>query len=428
MGNAQDSPRHVLVVRGMFGTLGGAERELLQLIPKLEKEWRVSLATLSLPSEAKELLHSTTVEIHQSQLNFDPPLDVLSEVRNVASKQALRLWKNMSIPWDSIDVVHLSVCRGTLEILPLIPSTIPVLYHCLEPPRWLYDDVLHRRLDGKKKRPSLLTNIAFRKQRNDDQRLVNLLLKRPNSTICGNSQYTAHRITATYNLPIDCSQQNGASPQRDGQRRVLQSTFIYPSIDLEKWPAEASNDEMADVEALNLPEKYVVTIGKIMFGKGTMESVAFLENTGIALVQIGGGDDSDRNELLHFAQTKNVQVVCMPRLNQRQICGVVRHAIAVVSHAHREPFGLTPLEALAIGIPPMMVRDGGFIETMSSIDEAYLIDRNDANGWRNGLERAQTEAFRNHCMARGRAYIGTHFSLDEQAEHLSALLKEQLDS
>ncbi|MEK9731014.1 MAG: glycosyltransferase family 4 protein [Candidatus Poseidoniales archaeon] len=428
MGNAQDSTRHVLVVRGVFGALGGAERELLQLIPKLENEWKVSLATLSLPEEAKQLLDSTTIDIYQSQTSFEPPIDTLSEVRNVASKQALRLWKSIAIPWDSIDVVHLSVCRGTLEILPLIPSTIPVLYHCLEPPRWLYEEVLHRRLDGTSKRPALLTKIAFQKQRNDDQRLVRMLLKRPNSTICGNSQYTANRLATTYKLPNGCTTQKGNIPQRDAQRRVLQSTFIHPAIDLEKWPTEATTDEQAEVESLNLPEKYVVTIGKILFVKGTMESVAMLENTGVALVQIGGGSDADKEELMQFAQAKNVHVMYMPRLSQRQICGVVRGSIAVVSHAHGEPFGLTPLEALAVGIPPMMVRDGGFVETMGALDEAYLFDRNDVESWRAGLERAQSEDVRSRCLGQGRPYVETHFSLDEQAEHLSLLLKEQLYS
>jgi glycosyltransferase involved in cell wall biosynthesis len=428
MGNAQESKRHVLVVRGVFGALGGAERELLQLIPKLENEWKVSLATLSLPEEAKQLLDSTTIDIYQSQTSFEPPIDTLSEVRNVASKQALRLWKSIVIPWDSIDVVHLSVCRGTLEILPLIPSTIPVLYHCLEPPRWLYEDVLHRRLDGTNKRPSLVTKVAFRKQRNDDQRLVRMLLKRPNSTVCGNSLYTANRLATTYKLPNACTNQKGNVPQRDAQRRVLQSTFIHPAIDLEKWPIMATTEEQAEVESLNLPEKYVVTIGKILFVKGTMESVAMLENTDVALVQIGGGSDSDKVELMRFAQAKNVQVMYMPRLSQRQICGVVRGSIAVVSHAHGEPFGLTPLEALAVGIPPMMVRDGGFVETMGALDEGYLFDRNDVESWRAGLERAQSEDVRNRCLARGRPYVETHFSLDEQAEHLSLLLKEQLNS
>jgi glycosyltransferase involved in cell wall biosynthesis len=428
MGNERESRRHVLVVRGSFATLGGAERELLQLIPKLENHWKVSLATLSFPEDAQQLLESTTVDIYKSKTTYEPPLDTISEVRNIASKQAIQLWKNVEIPWESIDVVHLSVCRGTLEILPRIPAHIPVHYHCLEPPRWLYEDVLHRRLDGSIKRPSLITNLAFRKQRKDDQRFVRMLLARPNSTLSGNSHFTANRLTSIYKFAQPCTTENGLPPQRDGQRRPLQSTFLHHAIDLEKWPIESSNDEQTATKNLNLPEKYVATIGKISFVKGTMESVAMLENTNIALVHIGGGSESDKQELTHFAKTIGVELICMPRLTQQQISGVFRGSIAVISHAHGEPFGLTPIEALSIGVPPVMVRDGGFVETMSILDESFLFERGDLESWHRGLERAQTIEHRNQCLKSGRAFVDTHFSLDHEAIQLSRLLDEQLNS
>jgi hypothetical protein len=50
-----DSPLRVLVVRGSFNTLGGAERELLQLLRHADKRWQVSLATLQFPQQAKQL-------------------------------------------------------------------------------------------------------------------------------------------------------------------------------------------------------------------------------------------------------------------------------------------------------------------------------------------------------------------------------------
>ena len=38
----------VLIVRGSFGALGGAERELLQLVRAVDRRWDVVLATLDL--------------------------------------------------------------------------------------------------------------------------------------------------------------------------------------------------------------------------------------------------------------------------------------------------------------------------------------------------------------------------------------------
>jgi len=100
----------------------------------------------------------------------------------------------------------------------------------------------------------------------------------------------------------------------------------------------------------------------------------------------------------------------------------------VISHAHGEPFGLTPIEALSIGVPPVMVRDGGFVETMSILDESFLFERDDLESWHRGLERAQTIEHRNQCLKSGRAFVDAHFSLDYEAIQLSRMLDEQLNS
>ena len=46
-GETTKRPR-VLIVRGSFGALGGAERELLQLVCAVDRRWEVTLATLDL--------------------------------------------------------------------------------------------------------------------------------------------------------------------------------------------------------------------------------------------------------------------------------------------------------------------------------------------------------------------------------------------
>ncbi|HJL97177.1 MAG TPA: hypothetical protein QF401_03405, partial [Candidatus Poseidoniaceae archaeon] len=57
------SALRVLIVRGSFASLGGAERELLQLIRATTQRWDVSLASLDLTEDAKELLGDATVRL-----------------------------------------------------------------------------------------------------------------------------------------------------------------------------------------------------------------------------------------------------------------------------------------------------------------------------------------------------------------------------
>ena len=46
----------LLIVRGSFATMGGAERELLQLIRMAHDRWDVHLATLDITPEAEALM------------------------------------------------------------------------------------------------------------------------------------------------------------------------------------------------------------------------------------------------------------------------------------------------------------------------------------------------------------------------------------
>ena len=426
MGHADSGRKHALVVRASFSALGGAERELLQLIPFLEDIWNVSLATLEFSDEARALFSSDTTNVFSSTTPLKAKNGLFHEVRNSTSKQAKRLWKTVKIPWQSIDVVHISVCRGSLEILPFIPHHIPIHYHCLEPPRWLYEDVLHKDIFGRLKRPAFLTNLALRKQKKDDQKFVEQLKKRNSTTISGNSFFTSNRLTNIYKFNQPSTTTNGQPPQRNDNGQPQQATFLHHAIDLQQWPVEPSTDEISAVNQLKLPSKYVVTVGKISHVKGTVETITSLQHTGIALIHIGGGSPQEKEHLMNHASQLGVEVRCMPRLTQTEICGIVRGAVAMVSHAHGEPFGLTPIEALSIGIPPVVVDVGGFSETMSGIDGSFLFQRSESDNMLSLLERAQREEVRLDCYQRGRPYVESHFSFQHEAKMLTQLLEELL--
>ena len=442
-----DSPLRVLIVRGSFNTLGGAERELLQLIRHASKRWQVSLATLQFPQQAQELLGDCEIEIIQPKQTFVWPQGAITEITAGQSSAASKEWKKLKIDWSNYDVAHLSVCRGTLEILnSLSDKTLRgkgLHYHCLEPPRWLYEDVLHRHMDGDLKRPLWLTKLIFANQRRVDQKLVNRLAKMKGSAISGNSMWIQKQLRDIYGFACDEKKMNGSPPRRNSKGQMLEATHLMHVLDWELWPQLADVDEnnatdeiqqavisaqKNSAETESLPDEYVVTIGKLSFVKGAWETVQSLQGTGLSLVQIGGGEQSDKEDFVAHGSSLGVDVYCMPRLSQSALRAVIRGAVAMVSHAHGEPFGLTPLEAMAIGVPALMVDEGGFHYTMNTVDSGMLISREDYESWDEAYRLAQDDENRELWAVNGRKYVEENFTINNQIEALENLLLECVKS
>jgi len=426
----------VLVVRASFASLGGAERELLTVLRDWGQRWEVTVATLSLPKAAQELAAGLKVKWLKPEVDLELPSGGSAEITAKASKVASKAWK--SVPGlaeaiANVDVAHISVCRGSLEIIPLLPSGLGVHYHCLEPPRWLYEDVLHRKIDGRHKRPQWLTKLLFRSQKKADQRLVKQLLERKGSAISGNSHHIQANLGKFYDLHVDSSLANGEPPARDVAGRALGPSVLMHVVDLADWPEAADNAEAATELPLTPDSPYVVTVGRLGWVKGAWETVHSLAGTGLGLAQVGGGDDSDKARLRAEAQRLGVPFWAMPRLEQAALRKLVRGAVAMVSHAHSEPFGLTPIEAMAVGVPALFVDEGGFHYTMTGAGSGQLLprpplsaasDHPDMAAWHQAYDQAQDADIRRDWAVAGRNHVEGGFTLEVQAQALERLLRD----
>ncbi len=233
------------------------------------------------------------------------------------------------------------------------------------------------------------------------------------------------RIKTVYGMSSDPTKENGEPPKRDERGCPIEATHLMHVIDLNQWPLQVSpeeDDALSEVGAIEVP--YVVTIGRISHVKGTWETLHSLVGTGLMLVQVGGGDTNDRKALKAEGKRIGVEVRCMPRLSQVALCGLIRCAKAMVSHAHGEPFGLTPIEAMAIGTPALMVDEGGFQCTMSSVDSGKLLRRGDTQAWCDAYDALDDEALREKWADAGRSYVEEHFTLPIQIAALERMLTQ----
>ena len=109
--------------------------------------------------------------------------------------------------------------------------------------------------------------------------------------------------------------------------------------------------------------------------------------------------------LSKHANSSGVGLWVAPRLPSPDLVSLMRGARAVVSMAHKESFGLTPIEAFAVGTPPLFVDEGGFRDTIVDGENGRLLDRGDAASWHSALEQASDPSTREGWAASGRGRI-----------------------
>ena len=78
-------------------------------------------------------------------------------------------------------------------------------------------------------------------------------------------------------------------------------------------------------------------------------------------------------------------------LSSEAMRAIMRNSVAIVGLAHGEAFGLTPIEAMALGTPPIFVNEGGYRETVVDGENGRLIKRGDFASWKAALDQAQEQ-------------------------------------
>ena len=382
-----DSPSRMrmLVVKGSFAPMGGAERDIIRNLPALSKKFAVTVATLESSSGLEEVCEKMGIPLMTPRLEWTQSSDVISRVLDSDYPKALECWKsvgNLTEEIEEYDCIHITSGDGSLAILEIIPEEMAIHLHLLEPHRGLHEDVLHRGIDGRPKRNLSVTKAALTVARRRDLSLIRGLSARGRSAISGNSEFTSLRIAEVYGIP---------------------SGILLPSLGIDEFTQNPSPNEPTKIEGP--VEPYVVTVGKASWVKGTWETISMLKGSGHSLALVGGGGQEDLDALVSHAEDCKVEIWIAPRLSSGDLCSLIRGAKAVVSMAHSEPFGLTPIEAQTIGTPALFVDEGGFKETISDGKSGRLLPRNDFSAWHDALKQAGDENNRNEWSKSGRIGI-----------------------
>ncbi len=378
----------LLVIKGSFSQFGGAERDIVRQLEAWKKFFDVRIATLNSHFELEQEATRLDIPLFVPDSTWSESSSAFSRIAATSSKTATKAWKSFLQEkpeiMQNIDAIHLVTGAGSIESISIIPENIPIHVHMLEPNRGLHGEtVLWAKIDGKQPRPVALTRILLTIPRNRDLKLVNKIAKRPNSSFSGNSEYIKSRILEVHNI---------------------EAGVLLPCVDLSKWTIQENN----------VISDYVVTIGRASWVKGTWECIQMLTGTEIGLVHVGGGDQNDIKQLKEFAKKNNVKLEVSERLEHDDLVQLLSSSLGVVSLAHKEPFGLTPVEAHAVGVPSLMVNEGGFSSTIIDGESGRLLPRDDYAAWHSALKEAAIPENRKKWSAKGREIVN-HLGLDPES-------------
>ena len=399
-----DKKPKLLVAKGNISRMGGAERDILRCLPHLQQWYDISFATLNPSEELFSLCNEKQIKIYTPPTPWNPSHSPISQIFDGVHKSSKQHWikcPGLVKEIENFDYFHIISGDGYLAIMEMIPESKIAHLYLHEPHRGYHEDSLHRKLNGKLKRPSFITNLILSKGRKNDLSIVRKFAKNPSFSINGNSNYSAQRSREVYN--IECG-------------------VLHPCIDRKEYSNEVK-DIINPIKSTTQSE-YVVTVGTANWAKATIETISMLSKTGISLAHVGGGTETQKKQLQQHAEKCSVELWIAPRLSSDELSKLMSDALAVVSMAHKEPFGLTPIEAFSIGTPAIFVDEGGFKDTIIDGKCGRLIDRDNTNEWHLALNQARDPENRKNWSNFGRDRIlELKLSPKEQAEKIHQILQ-----
>ena len=368
-----DRPR-LLVAKGAFEAMGGAERDLIRVLPEINGLFAVTMATIQPSTELEKACSDNGIPLICPESKWELSTDPISVILDTGRGTASRAWSSCDGLEEAMATsvaMHLVSGDGSLPILDHVPPSLRVHLHLLEPHRGLYEETLHRRVDGSPRRNLALTKAALSRARSRDGSLIESLKSREGSIVSGNSNFSAQRAKEVYGI---------------------EAGVLWPCVDSQEFPAESSYDPESPYPG---EDEYVVTVGRASFAKGTWS----------------------------HAESMGVKLWFAPRLTSPELVSLMRGARAMIGLAHNESFGLTPIESFSVGTPALFVDEGGFRDTIVDGENGRLIARGDVEEWHSALEQASDQKTREEWASRGRARISElDLSPDAHARRIWDLL------
>jgi len=201
---------------------------------------------------------------------------------------------------------------------------------------------------------------------------------------------------------------------RTVQRRIEKfyrredSMVVYPPIDMDALPFPKDQNK----------EEFLLLLGTLTRYKNLDGWIKYCSLHKIPLVVAGDGPDRKRLESM-----AGPGVLFTGYLSEEEKLHYLSKARALL-YPSKEDFGMLPLEAMAVGTPPVCLGQGGALETVEHMTTGIHYAANTPEHFEKALKDLKQFEHHAHPMSMRRA--ATAFSKDRFKKEIRAVLKEQL--
>ena len=170
-----------------------------------------------------------------------------------------------------------------------------------------------------------------------------------------------------------------------------------------------------------------VSVGSLNEGKGfdvLIQAFSRISDRDAELVIIGDG--SIKESLVRLIQDLSVQgrVLLKGRLSHEEIVAHLSEADAYVLASRSETFGVSYVEAMAMGLPAIATRCGG-PESFMNDDCGIVVDVDDVDGLVSAMNRME-EHIDDYSPLAIREYVRSRFSGEVIAKQLESIFEEEI--
>ena len=364
-----DPKRRLLVVKAAMTVNGGAARDLLRNLEEISNIFEVKFACLNILPEQEKIIENLGIEILVPEKQWDCKGGLWNEFSAGQERSASKSWLDYAPIHEAMewaDAIHLTGGNGSMEFPKYVNPKTPMHLHYLEAKPGIHDNISHYSPNGGGKWRAFVMHLLQIYQRRRIEKSFSLFKDNNTWIVSANSEFSAENLYKIYGIKGD---------------------VLYPSVDLTEFSREETIGEISELEKSGLKGKnYIVTVGRISWFKGIYEAVNHLADSNLDLVLIGGGTSEENNDLRKYAEKHDIRLTILSGISSEAMRAVIRQAKAVIGLAHGEAFGLTPIEAMAIGTPPIFVNEGGYRETVVNNKNGMLLERGDYVSWKLAFE------------------------------------------
>lgn len=136
-----------------------------------------------------------------------------------------------------------------------------------------------------------------------------------------------------------------------------ESVVIYPPVDVNKFKIQSLKLKITNQKS----ESYFLSVSRLVRGKGVEIIVEACSKLGLPLKVVGSGPELE--ELKRITNNQSL-ITFLGEVEDEELADLYANAKAAVVASEDEDFGITPVEAMAVGTPVIAPNTGGYLETV----------------------------------------------------------------